>query len=92
MTKTAVKRSTKSKTLAKDNVGSQSIGRASDFTYTFSSRNLDENRLKEADKAGMSTFQTRFSRESSKNNILGTLNEFFVSAKPVDINHKISGA
>ena len=38
----------------------------------------------------MSTFQTRFSRDSSKNNILGSLNEFFVSAKPV--NHKMAGA
>ena len=37
----------------------------------------------------MSTFQTRFSRESSKNNILGSLNEFFVSAKSV--NHKMAG-
>jgi len=38
----------------------------------------------------MNTFQTRFSRDSSKNNILGSLNEFFVSAKSV--NHKMAGA
>ena len=35
----------------------------------------------------MSTFQTRPSRESSKNNILGSLNEFYVSSK--SINHKV---
>ena len=37
---------------------------------------------------GMNTFQTRFSRDSSKNNILDSLNEFFVSAKSV--NHKVA--
>ena len=45
---------------------------------------------KAEDNMGMSTFQTRFSRDSSKNNILGSLNDFFVSAKPV--NHTIASA
>ena len=37
----------------------------------------------------MKTFQTRFSRDSSKNNILDKFSEFFVSAKSV--NTKIGG-
>lgn len=35
---------------------------------------------------GMSTFQTRLSRESSRNNILESLNEFFVSSKSIKQN------
>lgn len=50
------------------------------------SRNLKDK--SSADEMKMSTFQTRFSRESSKN-ILDSLNEFFVSSKSV--NHNVVG-
>ena len=92
-TTAAISRSAKGKALAKANNagGSQSIdGRSADFNNPFSSRNVHDDGSKAVDQVGMSTFQTRFSRDSSKNNILGSLNEFFVSAKSV--NHKIAGA
>ena len=50
------------------------------------SRNLKDK--SSADELKMNTFQTRFSRESSKH-ILDSLNEFFVSAKSV--NHNMVG-
>ena len=50
------------------------------------SRNVAEN---ETAGMGMSTFQTRLSKESSKNDILVSLNEFFVSSNSV--NQKFVG-
>ena len=53
-----------------------------DFSKTYSSRNNAE--PKKEDVMSMSTFQTRFSRDSSKNNILDKFSEFFVSATSVN--------
>ena len=65
--------------LAKDNGSNNALA-------TFS-RKKQQDDYDKIHGIGMSTFQTRPSRESSKNNILGSLNEFYVSSK--SINHKV---
>ena len=59
-----------------------------DFEQTFS-RNGNEEKQGEQAVATINTFQTRFSRDSSKNNILDSLSEFFVSSK--SINQRVGG-
>ena len=48
---------------------------------------VDERKID--DGLRVSVFTTRFSRESSKNNILENLNEYFVSSKSVNSNKKV---